>query len=117
MPKQWKVLPFGLAAAPRVLTALTKPILSLCCHKGSCIVIFLEDILVLVHSKWAGMGAHLLLCSLLVGLGLYTNCSKSDLCLTYTFCFLGLFRDIVHMSLSLPPDGLADIQQLALSLL
>ena len=31
--------------------------------------------------------------------------------------FLGLCWDTVHMSVSLPPDKLADIQQLALSLL
>ena len=42
--------------------------------------------------------------------------SKSDLCLIWTACFLGLCWDIVHMSVSLPPDKLADIQQLALIL-
>ena len=42
---------------------------------------------------------------------------KSDLCLSQTFCFLGLCWDTVQMSVSLPPDKLADIQQLALSLL
>ena len=58
VPYQWRVLPFGLATAPRVFTSLTKPILFLCCHKGLCIVIYLDDILVLVHSKWAGKRAH-----------------------------------------------------------
>ena len=57
VPYQWKVLPFGLATAPWVFTALTKPILFLCHHKGFCIVIYLDDILVLVHSKWAGRRA------------------------------------------------------------
>ena len=117
VPYQWKVLLFGLATAPRVFTALTKPIFFLCCCKGFCIVIYLDDILVLVCSKWAGKRAHLFLCSLLVYLGLHINFSKSDLCLTQTFCFLGLCWDTVHMSVSLPPDKLADIQQLALSLL
>ena len=55
--------------------------------------------------------------SLLVSLGLHINFSKSDLCLIQTFCFLGLCWDTVCMSVSLPPDKLADIQQLALSLL
>ena len=72
---------------------------------------------VLVHSKQAGKREHLFLCSLLVCLGLYINFSKSDLGLSQTFCFLGLCWDTVHMSVSLPPDKLADIQQLALSLL
>ena len=96
---------------------LTQPILLLCHHKGFHIVIYLDDILVLVHSKWAGKRAHLFLCSLLVCLGLHINFSKSDLHLMQTFCFLGLCWDTVHMSISLPSDKLADIQWLALSLL
>ena len=104
VPYQWKVLPFGLATAPRVFMSLTKPILFLCCCKGLCIVIYLDGILVLVHSKWVGKRAHLFLCSLLVHLGLHINFSKSDLCLSQTFCFLGLCWDTVHMSISLPPD-------------
>ena len=117
MPYQWKVLHFGLATTPRVFTSHTKPILFLCHHKGLCIVIYLDDILVLVHSKWAGKRAHLFLCSLLVCLGLHINFSKSDLCLSQSFTFLGLCWDTVCMSVSLPPDKLADIQQLALSFL
>ena len=113
MPYQWKVLPFGLATAPQLFTALTKPILFLCCHKGFHIIIYLDDILVLVCSKWAGKRAYLFLCSLLVRLGLHINFSKSDLCLTQTFGVLGLCLDIVHMSVSLPPAKLSDIQQLA----
>ena len=62
-------------------------------------------------------GHALFLCSLLVHLGLCINFSKSKLCLSQTFTFLGLCWDTVCMSVSLPPDKLADIQQLALSLL
>ena len=59
----------------------------------------------------------LFLCSLLVRLGLHINFSKSDLCLSQTFTFLGICWDPVCISVSLPPDKLAAIQQLALSLL
>ena len=117
MPYLWKVLPFGLATAPRVFKPLTKPILFLCHCKGLCIVIYLDDILVLVHSKQAGKRACLFLCSLLVHLGLHINFSKYDLNLSQAFTFLGLCWDTVCMSVPLPPDKLADIQQLALSLL
>ena len=117
VPYQWKVLPFGLATAPIVFTSLLKPILFLCHHKGLHIVIYLDDILVLIHSKQAGKRACLFLCSLLVRLGLHINFSKSNLHLSQSFTFLGLCWDAVHMSVSLPPDKLADIQQLALSLL
>ena len=117
VPYQWKVLPFGLATAPRVFMSLTNPILFLCHHKGLCIVIYLDDIFVLVHSKWVCRKACLCLCSLLVHPGLHIDFSKSDLCLSQTFTFLGLCWDTVHMSVSLPSDKLADIQHLALSLL
>ena len=96
---------------------LTKPILFLCHCKGLCIIIYLDDILVLIHSKWVGKRAYLLLCSLLDHLGLHINFSKSDLHLSHTFSFLGLCWDTVCMSVSLPPDKLTGIQQLALSLL
>ena len=117
MPYQWKVLPFGLATAPTVFTSLTKPILFLCHCKAWHIVIYLDDILVLVCSKQAGKRAHLFLCCLLVHLGLHINFSKSDLHLSQSFTFLGLCWDTVCMLVSVPPDKLADIQQLALSLL
>ena len=107
----------GLLQPLGFLCPLTNPILFLCHHKGLHIVIYLDDILVLVHSKWVDKRAHLFLCSLLVHLGLHINYSKSDLCLPQNFSFLGLCWDTVHMSVSLPPDKLADIQQLALSLL
>ena len=110
MSYQWKVLPFGLTTAPWVFTTLTKPILFLCHYKGFCIVIYLDDILVLDCSKWVGKRACSFLCSLLVHLGLHMNFSKYDLCLILTFCFLGLCWGTVCMSVSLPPDKLADIQ-------
>ena len=71
----------------------------------------------LVCSKRAGKRAHLFLCSLLVHLGLHINFSKSDLCLSQSFTFLGLCWDTVCTSVSLPLDKLAEIQQLALALL
>ena len=54
----------------------------------------------------------------LVGLSWPTHqFSKSNLCVSQTYTFLGLCWDTVHMTVSLPPDKLADIQQLGLSLL
>ena len=117
MPYQWKGLPFWMATAPSVFTALTKLILFLCHHKGFHTVIYLDDILVLVCSKPAGKRTCQFLFSLLVCLGLHINFSKSNLHLTQTFCFLGLCWDTICMSVSSPPDKLADIQQLALSFL
>ena len=64
-----------------------------------------------------GERACLFLCSFLVHLGLHINFSKSGHHLSQMLSFMGLCLDTVHMSVSLPPDKLADIQQLALSLL
>ena len=69
-PYQWKVLPFGLATAPRVYMSLTKPILFLCHCKGLHIAIYLDDILVLVHSNGRVRGHTLFL--FLVGLSWFT---------------------------------------------
>ena len=117
VPYQWKILPLRLATAPKVFMSLTKPILFLCHHKDLHIVIYLDDILVIVRSKQVSKRVCFFLCSLLVHLGLHINFSKSDLCLSQTFTFLGLCWDTICMSVSLPPDKLADIQQLSLSLL
>ena len=90
VPFQWKVLPFGLATAPRVFTSLTKPILFLCHCKGLHIVIYLDDILGLVCSKQVGKRAHLFLCSLLVHLGLHINFSKLGLLPLSVLYFFGV---------------------------
>ena len=119
LPYQWKFLPFGLATAPRVFIALSKPILFLGHCKGFHIVIYLDDILVqitldgqvrgLTHfcvPYWFSLDCILIFPSL-------TFASSRPLSL----CFLGLHWDTVCMSASLPPDKLADFQQLALSFL
>ena len=116
MPYQWKVLPFGLATAPRIFTSLTKPILFLWHHKGLHIVIYLDDILVLVCSKWAGK-RDTCFCVPCWSILVYTSIFPSRTFASQSLTFLGLCWDTVHMSVSLPPDKLADIQQLALSFL
>ena len=113
VPYQWKVLPFGLATAPRIFMSLTKPILFLCHCKGLGIVIYLDDILVLVCSKWVGKRAYSFW-SVWVYISIFPSLTFA---LSQTFTFLQLCWDTVHNSLSWPPDKLADIQQLALSLL
>ena len=50
IPSQWKVWTYGLATASCIFAALSKPILFLCCCKSFCIVIYLDDILVLIGS-------------------------------------------------------------------
>ena len=101
-PYQRKVLPFGLAMAPGVFTSLNKPTLFLCCCKGFCINIYLDDILLLSHLKDAGKSAQTFLCPLLVCLGLHITFAKSKLNFNQHFYFGGLCWVTVDMSLSLP---------------
>ena len=61
--------PLGWPQPIRVFTALTKPILFLCHHKGFHIVIYLDDMLVPVHFQWAGKRAPLIFL-FLISLGL-----------------------------------------------
>ena len=56
VPWQWKVLPFELATAPQVFTALTKPILFLCHHKGFCIV---TQYIVMLCLRYTELTRHL----------------------------------------------------------
>ena len=62
-PYQLKVLPFGLAKAPRIFTVITKAIVFLCHHKGLYVIIYLDDILVFTCTKHAGERAQTFLCS------------------------------------------------------
>ena len=100
LPYQWKVLPLGLATAAQVFTALT--ILFLCSCKGFHIVIYLNDILVLVHSKWAGRRAHLFLCSLLVRLGLpinFPSLTFASLILFVSWGYVGILSTCQYLHL------------------
>ena len=102
---QWNVLPLWLAAAPRVFTSLTKPILFFCQCKGFHIITHLDDILVFIYSKDSAKR--------LVVLELHINFSKYELCLTLYYSFGGLCWDTVDMSVPLPSDKLLELHQLA----
>ena len=112
----WKVSHSGLVTAPRLFTLLIKPMLFLCCCKGLCVIIYLDDILILTCSKHAGKRAQTFLCSLLVHHGLHINFSKSELSLRQQFSF---FWPMLEYSwhLSLPSDKLIEFLQLVHALL
>ena len=54
---QWKVVPFGQGTTPRVFTSLTMLILFLFQCKGFHIIIYVDDILVLICCKHVGKRA------------------------------------------------------------
>ena len=53
-PYQWRVFAIWAGYGPYGFILLAKPILFLCNHKVLCVIIYLDDILVLTHSKHAG---------------------------------------------------------------
>ena len=76
VPYQWHILPFGLSHI------LHQTHLFLCCCKSLHIVIYLDDILALICSKWAGRRACLF-CVLYWSVLVYTSFFPSQ-----TFAFL-----------------------------
>ena len=74
-----------------VFSLLPKSAIFLLPVKGFHIIIYLDNILVIIHSKHAGKEGMILLCSLLVHLGLHINFSKSKFILTQHICFVSRF--------------------------
>ena len=96
----------GLLQPLGFLCPSPNPILFLCHCKGLCILLSIWMTSWSSFSlKWVGKRVHLCFCvpcwSILVYISIFP---QSDLCLSQTFCFLGLCWDTVHMSVSLPPD-------------
>ena len=48
---QFKCLPIGLSAAPRVFTKMLKPVVGFLCQMGIRLIIYLDDILILHQAK------------------------------------------------------------------
>ena len=47
----FKCLPFGLSAAPRVFTKVFKPIVGFLRQVGCCLIIYLDDMLIMHHNR------------------------------------------------------------------
>ena len=83
--------------------ALTKPVLFVCHHKGFHIVVYLDEISVLVCSKQAGNMAYSFLRSLLVCLGLHINFSSLPFALLRHFVswgyvgILSIYQYLCHL--------------------
>ena len=107
-------LPFGLSATPRVFTKLLKPVVGFLRQIGCCLIIYLDDILIMHQER-----AHLeqiiqLTCQLFESL---VNQKKSILTPTKELEFLGFQLCSMTMRLSVPTEKLRKIQQDAQSML
>ena len=106
---QWKgtlyeflSLAFGLGPAPRVFTKLMKVPISFLRKLGVCLVIYLDDLLIIASSKEKLKMARDTTMYLFHHLGLTINLKKSFLEPTQIIEFLGVMVDSIKLTFSLP---------------
>ena len=114
---QFKCLPFGLSAAPRVFTKLLKPVVGLLRQMGVRMIIYLDDILILHETKMLLEPLVSQICQLLEALGLLINRKKSLLTPTQQLEFLGFQICSLTLTTQVPSEKLRKIRQDARHLL
>ncbi|KAG1930863.1 septin-8 [Pimephales promelas] len=98
---QYAVLPFGLALSPRVFTKIVEAALVPLREHGVRILNYLDDWLILAHSRAQLCEHRDLVLRHLARLGLRVNREKSKLCPVQRISFLGMEIDSVAMSAQL----------------
>ena len=99
---QFVCLPFGLTSAPRVFTKIMKPVVGLLRQMGICLVIYLDDILIMHHLKEELSQFLPLICQLFEALGLMVNLEKSQMVSKQEMEFLGFQINSVSLQLVFP---------------
>ncbi|XP_056593677.1 uncharacterized protein LOC130412904 [Triplophysa dalaica] len=94
---QFAVLPFGLALAPRTFSKCVDAALSPLRASGMRILNYLDDWLILAHSREALSGHTQMLLRHLTSLGLRVNMQKSKLTPSQSITYLGVCFDSVEM--------------------
>ena len=107
---EFACLPFGLASAPRVFTKLLKPVLSILRQRGIRLIVYLDNILLMVPSVEQVLQHAASTLNLLEGLGFTVNYLKSVLVPSQQMEFLGSLVNSLDLSLSLPRDKIRKIQ-------
>ncbi|KAL0164569.1 hypothetical protein M9458_040322, partial [Cirrhinus mrigala] len=95
---QYKVLPFGLSLSPRVFTKVTEAALSPLWQMGIRILNYLDDWLLIAHSRDVLCEHRDLVLRHLSHLGLQVNREKSKLSPVQRISFLGVELDSVNMT-------------------
>ena len=86
-------LPFGMATAPRVFTQLMMPVVWALWQRGICLIIYLDDLLIMAESHDQALHHAATTLSLLEGLGFVVNYQKSQLLPSQEIEFLGFLID------------------------
>ena len=114
---QFVSLPFGLTSAPRVFTKIMKPVVGLLRQMGIRLVIYLDDILIMHHSKEELLQVVPLICQLFKALGLVVILEKSQMVPKQEMEFLGFWVNSTSLQLALLAERMRKIQQDARALL
>ncbi|KAL0201385.1 hypothetical protein M9458_004572, partial [Cirrhinus mrigala] len=101
---QYKVLPFGLSLSPRVFTKVVKAALAPLREVGIRILNYIDDWLILAHSRDLVCAQRDVVLNHLACLGLRVNWEKSKLSPTQSISFLSVELDLVNMTAHLSQD-------------
>ncbi|MGL4249587.1 MAG: reverse transcriptase domain-containing protein, partial [Aeromonas sp.] len=108
---QYKVLPFGLALAPRTFTKCVDAALAPLRLQGVRILNYLDDWLLLAHSRELASRHRDIVLSHIQSLGLRLNVDKSVLAPSQQTTFLGVCLDSVSMKARLAPARISSIDK------
>ncbi len=106
---QDKVLPFGLALAPRTFTKCMDAALAPLRLQGIRVLNYLDDWLILAHSRELVSHHRDIVLGHIHSLGLRMNAKKSVLLLSQRTVFLGVRLDSVQMQAHLAPARIPDL--------
>ena len=90
----------------RVFTKVLKPIVATLRFRGTRLVVFIDDILIIASSVQQGRGHLSEAIALLESLGFTINFAKSNIMPTQNIVYLGFIINSVSMKLFLPRDKL-----------
>ena len=106
---EFQPLPFGLHSTPRGFTKLLKPVLAQLRQKGACVIMYLDDTLVMTQSRDELERQLGQTTSLLERLGFVINRKKYQLQPTLTIQFLGFLVDSQKMPIRLTEERVVQI--------
>ncbi len=106
---QYKVLPFGLALAPRTFTKCMDAALAPLRLQGIRVINYLDDWLILAHSRELVSRHRDIVLAHIHSLGLRMNAKKSVLLPSQRTVFLGVHLDSVQMQARLAPARIPDL--------
>nr|XP_056702553.1 UPF0606 protein KIAA1549 homolog [Euleptes europaea] len=114
---QFRPLPFGLASAPRVFTKILVTVMAVLRQEGIQVHPYLDDILICAQSREQSVQHTTTVVQILQAHGYIINFKKSSLIPSRSLVHLGVRIDSQTNSLSLPPERVYKIVNLASSVI